>query len=396
MKVMMIETLGDGGITHYTFNLLTSLTKKRISGCLFTAANYEFLGRSHDYEVYPVMFRFANRVIRAFPRLADEKPFSSSLRRFIKLVEYPLNALEALIITKRQRIKYVHLQSVNWIEVIMISMFKLIGRKIIYTVHNVMPRHGKLRNYHRLIYWIMYRLCDRLIVHSNKGKQELSELFRVCREKIFVIPHGDYKFFVPDKTYSKDKAKEKLSIPKKCKTMLFFGAIRPNKGLEQALLALPYVRESIDNFKLLIVGELWEDYKRYEKIIEACHLEGNVYAHLEYVTNEDLPLYFFASDIVLLPYHEITQSGVLQIAYAFSKPVIATALGGFKEAIADGKNGYIVPIGDVQGFGAKIVELLSSDQRIREMGQYSRYLADTKYSWEMIAEKTKAVYSTLE
>ena len=125
-------------------------------------------------------------------------------------------------------------------------------------------------------------------------------------------------------------------------------------------------------------------------------MEDNVYEHLEYVTNKNLPLYFFASDIVLLPYYEITQSGVLQIAYAFSKPVIATALEGFKEAIEDGKNGYTVPINDIQGFGKKIVELLGSDQRIKEMGQYSRYLADTKYSWEMIAERTKAVYSTMD
>jgi hypothetical protein len=78
----MIETLGNGGIAHYTFNFLAALTKKNISAYLFTAANHEFLGRSHSYKVYLVMFRITNRLIRFFPYLLDEKPIPTLLRGF--------------------------------------------------------------------------------------------------------------------------------------------------------------------------------------------------------------------------------------------------------------------------------------------------------------------------
>ena len=110
--------------------------------------------------------------------------------------------------------------------------------------------------------------------------------------------------------------------------------------------------------------------------------------------NEEVPLYFFAADLVVLPYNEVTQSGILQIAYAFGKPVVATDLGGFREAVEDGKNGYLVPLKDIQGLAEKCVVILTDDKRIKKMGNYSRYLADTKFSWESIANKTINVYET--
>lgn len=395
MKLMMIETLGDGGIAHYTFNLLTALAKKEILAYLFTAANYEFLGRNHRYKVYPLMFLITNRVIRFFPYLSNEKPIPALLRRLIKLAEYPFNTLEAIFIAKRQKIKYIHLQSVNWIELLMIAVFKLAGVKIIYTIHNVNPHHKKLRTYHKLLYRIMYSLCDRLIIHSESGKEEIIELFRIKREKIFVIPHGDYKFFVPERILRKDQAKVALGISRNCKTILFFGAIRPNKGLENILRALPHIKRESACIKLLVVGEPWENYKRYKTIIENENIQNEVFEKLEYIPNQEIALYFTAADVVVLPYNEITQSGILQVAYAFAKPVVATAIGGLNEAVKNGKNGYLVPPNDIKALAEKTVEILSNKEKRENMGKYSRYLSDTKYSWDSIAKQTLDVYSRL-
>ena len=392
-KVMMIETLGSGGIAHYTYNLMGSLARKRIWACLFTAANYEFLGERSEYRVYPCMFRLANRVSDIFPYLRKERPLPTFFRRFIKIAEYPLNVFQARSVCKRESITHIHLQSVNWIEIMMVLVFKASGIRSMYTIHNVNPHHKKLRIYHKVIYRVMYGLCDGIIIHSEKGKEEVAELFGVKRGKIAVIPHGDYKFFLPDRKWEKSDAKRKLGIPESFKTILFFGAIRANKGLDLILSALPHVRESIEEVKLLIVGEPWESYGRYEKIIQKHRLEENIYEYLKYVPNQDVPLFFFASDIVVLPYREITHSGILQMAYAFSKPVICTDLDGFKETVEDGKNGFIVPVGNERYLARKIVEVLGSETTIRQMGKYSRYLADTRYSWESIAKKTVGVYN---
>jgi len=275
----------------------------------------------------------------------------------------------------------------------MVVLFKLGGFKIIYTIHNIVPHHKKLRLYHVIIYKILYGLCHRLIIHSEKGKEEVIGIFGVAREKIFVIPHGDYKFFIPKKELTKKEAKEILKIPLHCRTLLFFGAIRPNKGLDQAIDILDQVTKYITNIRLMIVGELWENFDRYEKQIKKYNIQNNIYTHLQYVTNEELPKYFIASDIVLLPYYEITGSGVLQIAYAFSKPVVATDLDCFREVIDDGKNGYLVSKKDHVQFAERIVEILNDDTKKKYMGQHSRLLADTRYSWDTISKETIQVYA---
>ena len=393
MKILLIETLGDGGIAHYTYNLAKALVKNNNSVHLFTSAKYEFENRNESFKVFPRMFGFTEYLIRFIPYLKGAKPLPSLLRRMLKLLEYPLNSLQALKLAVEHEIQIIHFQSVNWIELLMVVLFKLGGFKIIYTIHNIVPHHKKLRLYHVIIYKILYGLCHRLIIHSEKGKEEVIGIFGVAREKIFVIPHGDYKFFIPKKELTKKEAKEILKIPLHCRTLLFFGAIRPNKGLDQAIDILDQVTKYITNIRLMIVGELWENFDRYEKQIKKYNIQNNIYTHLQYVTNEELPKYFIASDIVLLPYYEITGSGVLQIAYAFSKPVVATDLDCFREVIDDGKNGYLVSKKDHVQFAERIVEILNDDTKKKYMGQHSRLLADTRYSWDTISKETIQVYA---
>ena len=241
----------------------------------------------------------------------------------------------------------------------------------------------------------MYMLCHQIIIHSEKGKEEIIDLYGVDAKKVHVIPHGDYKFFVPGLILTKTKAKRKLDIDIRCKTILFFGAIRENKGLSNILCAMPFIKDKLPSVKLLVVGEPWEDYAKYKKIINEKNLEKYVWEKLVYVSNEELPLYFFASDLVVLPYHEITGSGILQVAYAFSKPVVASDLPGFRETVVDGENGYLVPPKDYGNMAEKIVDILLDDLKQEKMGEYSRFLADTKYSWDTIAGNTKAVYNKL-
>lgn len=395
MKIMMVEPLGDGGITHYTYNLVKAIEKIGVEVTLFTSSNYEFAHDPPIFKLHTTMFRVATNLIRIFPALSKETNIPSIFRRTIKLIEYPINTFQAMLLTLKNNIKVIHFQSVNLIEVIMIVLFKLINRKVIYTIHNVMPRHKTLHFYHKLLYGFMYFLCDKLIIHTEKGKNEIIDLFGVDARKIHVVPHGDYKFFAPDRVLSTPDAKSALNIHPKYQTILFFGAIRKNKGLEHILLALPMIKERIPDVHLLIVGELWEDYTRYRRIITANKLERNVWEKLEYISNEDVALYFCASDVVILPYNEITGSGVLQIAYAFAKPVVASDLPSFREIIVDGKNGYLVDPNDHQNMAEKVADILVDNNKRERMGKYSRFLADTRYTWDTIAENTKLIYLSL-
>lgn len=392
MRVMMIEPLGDGGIAHYTYNLINALDKEGIEISLFTNRYYEISHQAQNLCVHQRMFWLANILIKKFSWLDREHGMGSIMRRLVKAIEYPFNVLDALHCAMSGGVEIVHIQSVNMIEFFMVTIFRIFRKRVVFTVHNVRPRHKKLKIYHKIIYYLMYLLCDRIIIHSENGKNELISLFKVERNKVHVIPHGDYKFFVPDKWITVEDAKTSINIDPLSKTILFFGAIRENKGLENIIKAMPVIKKYSQDVKLLIVGEPWEDYRKYRRLIEDYGLADNVWEKLVYVPNEEVSQYFFASDIVVLPYYEITGSGILQIAYAFAKPVIASDIDGFRETIKDGENGYLVKLGDPDSMAAKVCEVLLDDSLRERMGLYSRSISDKQYSWQGIAERTKSIY----
>jgi glycosyltransferase involved in cell wall biosynthesis len=393
MNVLMIEPLGKGGITHYTYNLLKNLSSgSKDTFMLFTAVNYEFKNQTHPFICFPRMFRFAQRIINYFPFLENQTVWPSRIRRCIKILEYPFNGLEAFFLLKKEGVDCVHIQSVNLTELFMIVLFRLARVKIVYTIHNVNLLHRKMRFYHLFLLKISYNLTHQLIIHSRAGKAEVIDRFNISPEKINVIPHGDYSFFMPDSNLSKVDAKTALGISGNTKTLLFFGSIRPSKGLSTIILALPMVKQSINPVKLLIIGEPYESYKSYRALIEQNSLQDDIYEKLDYIPHEEVSLYFAAADLVVLPYREITHSGVLQIAYAFGRPVVATDLDGFREAVEDGQNGYLVKPDNPELLAEKIVRIFSDDSRIIEMGHHSQHLSETRYSWDSIARQTIALY----
>ena len=394
MNVLMIEPLGKGGIAHYTYNLLKYLSSgKKDTFLLFTAVNYEFTNQANSFICFPRMFRFAQRIINYFPFLENQTVWPSRVRRCIKILEYPFNGLEAFFLLKKERVDCVHIQSVNLTELFMIILFRLARVKIVYTIHNVNLLHSKMRFYHLFLLKISYNLTHQLIIHSQSGKAEIIDLFNISPDKITVIPHGDYKFFIPDSHLSKNDAKTALGISRSTKTLLFFGSIRPSKGLSTIILALPLVKQSITPVKLLIIGEPYESYKGYRALIEQNSLQNETYEKLDYIPNDEVSLYFTAADLVILPYREITHSGVLQIAYAFGRAVVATDLDGFREAVEDGKNGFLVEPNNPELLAEKITRVLSDESRINAMGHHSQHLSETRYSWDSIAEQTISLYN---
>lgn len=396
MKILLIEPLGDGGIAHYTFNLANSLAAEKCKVFLFTTFLYELGNRIHHFECSQSMFRLAFKIIYKFPFLAKEYGISNIIRKFLKIIEYPINVLEIIRYAKKGRIFIVHVQSINEIELFLVFALRCTGFHLILTVHNVFPRHGHLLFYHKYLYRFMYHLCHHIIVHTQSGKKQLVRLFLVDEDKISVIPHGNYDFFLPASKESVKSAREKLGLRVSDKVVLFFGAIRPNKGLETLLLAISLLKKHDDSIKLLIAGEPCENFDRYSNIINRENLDNAVLAKLEYIRIDDVALYFSASDLVALPYHEVTGSGVLQIAYAFGKPVVATNLEGFRESVVDGKNGYLVPDHDPLSLAKSIQQILSDDHIRKQMGYFSHNLSQSIYSWQNIAKATKSIYEKVE
>lgn len=180
-------------------------------------------------------------------------------------------------------------------------------------------------------------MADFCIVHSRQDVSRLGTL--KVKAKPVLLFHPPYSIFANGKILPSSKAKKNLGV--KGKVLLFFGFVRPYKGLMDLIEAMPYVLKEVDA-SLLVVGEFWEPSRPYLEKINSLGIKEKVKVFAGYVKNEEIPLYFSAADVVVAPYCSASQSGVIQMAFAFDKPVIATNVGGLAEAVADGKTGYIV------------------------------------------------------
>jgi len=131
---------------------------------------------------------------------------------------------------------------------------------------------------------------------------------------------------------------------------------------------------------LLVVGEFYDDEKKYRGLITTLKLERHVTIHSEYVPNELVGKYFSASDAVVLPYLSATQSGIAQIAYNFNKPVIAADVGGLAEVVLDGQTGFVVPPNNPAALADAIIRFYDEH---REQDFVSRVVQEKrKYSWD--------------
>lgn len=126
------------------------------------------------------------------------------------------------------------------------------------------------------------------------------------------------------------------------KVLLFFGYIRKYKGLDILIRAMKQIIRADSTVRLLAVGESYEDISLYKNIIAEEGLQDYVRLENVFVANEDVWKYYSIADVVMLPYRSATQSGILNIAYGFLKPVIVTNVGGLGEFVEDGKTGLII------------------------------------------------------
>ena len=225
---------------------------------------------------------------------------------------------------------------------------KFTKAKVLFICHNVIEHESNILT--KIITRFVLKNGDYFIVHS---KQDLNNLARLLPDSnIKQTPHPTYEVF-NFKSFDKKEAKKTLGL--RGGVLLFFGFIRPYKGLEYAIRALPLIFKEM-SVTLLIVGEFWKDKKRYLKLIEELKLKDKIKIIDRYVSNEEIPLYFSACDIVLLPYISATGSGIVQIAFAFNKPVVASRVGCLPEVVNDRKTGYLVNPKDHQAIAEAVID----------------------------------------
>jgi glycosyltransferase involved in cell wall biosynthesis len=248
---------------------------------------------------------------------------------------------------------------------------------LVLTAHDVLPREARARQ--REAQRRLYGHFDALIVHSEHGRRRLTGELGVARERVHVIPHGVLAHLAerppPAAPFRTDR-----------QVVLFFGLLRPYKGIDVLLEAW---REGIEGAELWIVGP-----PRMDIAPLRAAAPPSVRFVPRFVGDAELPAYFGRADLVVLPYREIEQSGVLFTALAFGKPLLLSDVGGFAEVAAGGL-ARAVPPGDAAALRAALEQLLGDAGARAALAARARAASAGEYGWGRIAQRTLALYRSL-
>jgi len=252
---------------------------------------------------------------------------------------------------------------------------RLNGRpKLIFICHNVLPHERNLLD----IAAIRMTLArgDGFITHSQSDSEQLLGQFPRAKVKVSPIPT-----YAP--LLESQDAELPAEIPADRPLLLFCGFVRPYKGLDILLEAMPLVL-SERPVHLLVAGEFWHGQQVYEAQIKRLQLGEAVTIINEYLPNETLAACIARADVVVLPYRSATQSAVVQAAFGMATPVITTDMGGLAEVVEDGQTGLIVPPENPEALAAAIDRFIGQDlgPHFKENIQQDK----DRFSWRRLTE----------
>ncbi len=253
--------------------------------------------------------------------------------------------------------------------------------KVLFLCHNIIPHEKRPGD----ALFTRYALSagDCFIVQSDSVERDLKSLFPQARYKR--IHHPVYNVF--GNPVDKQQARKELNIERE-RVLLFFGYVRPYKGLGVLLDAMPLILQQLE-VQLLVVGEFYDDKQKYVEQIQRLGLNNHVTLTSDYVPNEIVAKYFSAADVVVLPYRSATQSGIAQIAYNFNKPVIATNVGGLGEIVRDNVTGFVVPPDDAGRLSDAVIRFY--DEHREQEFTANVETEKRKYSWENMSEAIESL-----
>ncbi len=249
--------------------------------------------------------------------------------------------------------------------------------KVIVICDNVIPHERKPGDI--LFTKYFFNSVDYFITMSKSVQKDLLTLYPKANSKLLFHPIYS-NFGAP---ISKHEARKILNI-KSEKVLLFFGFIRDYKGLDVLLNAVKLIKNKID-FTLIVAGEFYSNEEKYLSLTKKLGIQDIVKYYSDFIPTSEVKNYFSACDVVVLPYKSATQSGIVQIANNFDKPMISTNVGGLPEVIEDGKTGYLVE----KENPVKLSEAILKYYEENKEDEFVRNIKNkaSKYSWSEFVKK---------
>jgi len=298
----------------------------------------------------------------------------------------PLTWIKACLFVKRERPDLVVFK--YWMPFFApcYAAVAFFARKILkvhtcYICDNIIPHEKKIGD--RILSKLAVRFVESFIVQSESVKKDLLSLKPDARFRL--VPHPVYEIFPP--AADTETARKQLNITEE-RVILYFGLIRKYKGVAYLVRAMEDIAQST-GARLLLCGEFYEGREEIEELIRASRARESITLCDWFIPNEEVPVYFGAADLVVLPYVSATQSGIVQIAYNYDKPVVVTSVGGLPEIVPDGLTGYVVPPQDPAAIAGAVARFYQK----REAHDFTAAVQQQKkkYSWEHMAETVETM-----
>lgn len=258
------------------------------------------------------------------------------------------------------------------------------GYKIISILHNVIPHEKRIGDMSLTKFFL--RQNTGLVVLNEESKKDLDKIMPGA--KYIVHPHPLYNHY--GNTIDKLEARKSLNIPLDKKVILFFGFIRDYKGLD---ILIESMKELDDSYHLVIAGEVYGSFRKYQEIIDKYSLQNKIILHIKYIPDGKVSIYFSAADVTILPYRSGTQSGIIGISYHFDVPVIAADTGGLKEMVEDGKTGLIISSSAPDLIAQAVKKYFNEELKEKYQPNIIEY--KKKYSWEGLAGAVINFYESI-
>lgn len=331
-------------------------------------------------------------------------PNANFARKLSKVLAYYARLLRY---AARSSPKILHVLWNNKLELfdrtLLLLYYRALGKRIAFTAHNVnqAKRDAKDSWLNRATLRIQYRLCDHIFVHTQKMKEELCQHFAVAENAVSVIrfPINNASL---DTELTSAEAKVRLGLNADEKALLFFGRVRPYKGVEYLLDAFRLLSlNKHARYRLIVAGEPIKGCEDYLREIQTS-VGGEFYREeviwrTRFIPDDEVEVYFKAADVLVLPYKEIFQSGVLFLAYAYGLPVVATDVGSFREEIVAGSTGFLCKPGDSADMAKSIEIYFASDlfRNLNSRRQEIKHYANANHSWQALVDVTRSAYARM-
>ncbi len=275
-----------------------------------------------------------------------------------------------------------------------VKLFKSLGGKCIWTIHNLLPHDLVLTKMHEMHHKIA-ALMDKLHFFTESTLTEAQNIYKIPKEKCFTVMRGNY-IQSYENNVNKEESRKILNISKNKKVICFLGHLKPYKNLENLLGAFSLLNSKNNDLALLIAGKLsLKNRFIMRKTIKGAKKQANIILFSKFIPDDYIQYYLNASDILVLPYRNITNSGALILGLSFGCCIVTPDSGAITDIVKHGVNAIVYDPNDKNGLKNSLEYALSlSDNERILMGKNAYELAKT-FNWENTTNKICSVIGDL-